>query len=117
MRPKESSQTHSQGDLYRSGLEQILSHRHPLYLLAKQMDWTVFEREFGLLYVEKVGRPGLPVRLLVGLHYLKYTFDESDESVVERFIENPYWQYFCGLEYFQHEFPLDPTSNIVKITF
>lgn len=112
MRPKESSQGHSQGELYRSGLEQILSHRHPLYLLAKQMDWSVFEQEFGLLYVEKVGRPGLPIRLLVGLHYLKYTFNESDESVVERFIENPYWQYFCGLEYFQHEFPLDPTSLV-----
>jgi len=51
------------------------------------------------------GRPGLPIRLVVGLHYLKYAYNESDESVVERFLENPYWQYFCGFEYFQHEFP------------
>ena len=47
---------------------------------------------------------------MVGLHYLKYTFDESDESVVERWIENPYWQYFCGFTYLQHELPLDPSS-------
>jgi IS5 family transposase len=70
----------------------------------------VFEQEFGSLYVENVGRPGKSIRLLVGLHYLKYTYSESDESVVERFLENPYWQYFCGFEYFQHELPIDPSS-------
>jgi len=47
---------------------------------------------------------------LAGLHYLKYTFNESDESVVARWVENPYWQYFCGYEYLQHELPLHPTS-------
>ena len=47
---------------------------------------------------------------MVGLHYLKHTFDESDESLVERWVENPYWQYFCGFEYLQHEWPLHPTS-------
>ncbi len=50
-----------------------------------------------------------PIRLLVGLHYLRHAFNESDESVVDRWVENPYWQYFCGLGYFQHQFPLDPT--------
>ena len=64
------------------------------------------------MYVENVGRPGLPIRLLVGLHYLKHAYNVSDEAVVERFLENPYWQYFCGCEYFQHNFPLDPTSLI-----
>jgi IS5 family transposase len=48
--------------------------------------------------------------LLVGLHYLKHAFDESDESVVARLLENPYWQYFCGFEYFIHRLPLDPSS-------
>ena len=76
------------------------------------MDWSIFEQEFGPLYVEGFGRPGLPIRLVVGLHYLKYAYNESDESVVERFLENPYWQYFCGFEYFQHEFPLDPSSLV-----
>jgi IS5 family transposase len=62
--------------------------------------------------VENFGRPGLAIRLVVGLHYLKYAYDESDESVVERFLENPYWQYFCGFEYFEHECPLDPSSLV-----
>ncbi len=47
---------------------------------------------------------------MVGLYYLKHTFDFRDESVVAGFIENPYWQYVCGHEYFQHDFPIDHGS-------
>jgi len=101
-----------QGDLFRSRLDQILNRRHPLYRLADTIDWSVFDKDFGKLYVENVGRPGLSIRLLVGLHYLKHAFNESDESVVDRLLENPYWQYFCGFEYFQHQLSLDPTSLV-----
>jgi len=101
-----------QGDLFRSRLDQILNRRHPLYRLADTIDWSVFDKDFGRLYVENVGRPGLSIRLLVGLHYLKHAFNESDESVVDRLLENPYWQYFCGFEYFQHQLSLDPTSLV-----
>jgi IS5 family transposase len=99
-------------DLFRSRLDQILNDKHPLFRLADSIDWSYFEREFGQYYVENTGRPGKPIRLMVGLHYLKHIYDVSDEAVVEHFVENPYWQYFCGYEYFQHEFPLDPTSLI-----
>jgi IS5 family transposase len=112
MRPRNVEESGRQGDLFRAQLEQILNREHPLYGLASGIDWSVFEEEFGPLYVENFGRPGLPIRLVVGLHYLKYSYNESDESVVERFIENPYWQYFCGFEYFQHEIPLDPSSLV-----
>jgi IS5 family transposase len=90
----------------------IVSHEHPLYRLAEAIDWTRFEAELGPLYAEAVGRPGLPTRLMVGLHYLKYLFDESDESVVEKWVENPYWQFFCGRTYFEHELPCHPTSLV-----
>jgi IS5 family transposase len=102
----------AQGDLFRSRLDQILNRKHPLFQLANQIDWQFFDSEFGQLFVENVGRPGLPTRLIVGLHYLKHAFNESDESVVGRFLENAYWQYFCGYEYFQHELPLDPSSLV-----
>jgi transposase, IS5 family len=101
-----------QGDLFRSRLDQILNRCHPLYRLADTIDWSFFDKDFGKLYVENVGRPGLSIRLLVGLHYLKHAFNESDESVVDRLLENPYWQYFCGFEYFQHHLSLDPTSLV-----
>jgi IS5 family transposase len=86
----------------------LVSHEHPLYRLAEALDWTRFESELGPPYAEAVGRPGLPTRLMVGLHYLKYLFDESDEPVVE----NPYWQFFCGRSYFEHELPCHPTSLV-----
>ncbi|AJE02129.1 IS5 family transposase [Geobacter pickeringii] len=110
MQPKSGSQ--DQGDLFRSRLDQFLNRQHPLFKLADSIDWSVFEKEFGSLYVENVGRPGLPIRLMVALHYLKHAFNVSDETVVAQFVENGYWQYFCGFEYFQHEFPLNPTSLV-----
>ena len=90
----------------------IVSHNHPLYRLAEAIDWARFETELGPLYAEAVGRPGLPTRLMVGLHYLKYLFDESDESAVAKWVENPYWQFFCGRTYFKHELPCHPTSLV-----
>lgn len=99
-------------DPHRVRLAALLSHEHPLYQLAEAIDWSRFDVEFGPLYAEEVGRPGLPMRLMVGLHYLKYLFDESDESVVEKYVENPYWQFFCGRTYFEHELPCHPTSLV-----
>jgi len=110
MKPK--SQSVDQGELFRSRLDQILNRLHPLFVLAGEIDWTVFENSFGPLYVENVGRPGTSIRLLVGLHYLKHAFNESDESVVAQLLENPYWQYFCGFEFFVHRLPLDPTTLV-----
>lgn len=110
MHPKKQSKP--QEELFCNRLEQIIDLNHPLCRLGQVINWSYFEEQFGSLYVENKGRPGKPIRLLVALHYLKHTYDESDESVVERFLENPYWQYFAGFEYFQHDFPLDPTSLV-----
>jgi IS5 family transposase len=110
MRAKKQMQ--SQEELFKSRLDQILDPKYPLFRLADAIDWEYFEKEFGGYYSEKMGCPGKPIRLLVGLHYLKHAYDESDESCVDRFLENPYWQYFCGYEYFQHEYPLDPTTLV-----
>ena len=110
MQPKKQHET---PDLFRSSLDQILNSKHPLYKLANQIDWSFFEKEFSGTYHKTMGRPGKSIRLMVALHYLKYTFDLSDEALLDGFIENAYWQYFCGFEYFQHEFPTDP-SNMTR---
>jgi IS5 family transposase len=99
----------SSGDLYRSRLDQILNPRHALFRLAGLINWDSFDEEFGRFY-RPLGRPAKPTRLMVGLSYLQHTFNLSDEAVVQRWIENPYWQWFCGCEYFQHELPCDPSS-------
>ena len=85
---------------------------HPLCQLGDSIDWQKFDNEFLVFYCENNGRPSIPTRIMVGLHYLKMTYNESDESVVRKFQENPYWQYFCGLSFFQHEAPCDPTSLV-----
>jgi IS5 family transposase len=110
MRPKDNSFEESHGDLFRSSLEQILDRRHSLYVMANKIDWARFDKSFGTLFAQRQGRPALPTRLVVGLHYLKHAYNESDESVVARLLENPYWQYFCGFKHFQHELPIDPSS-------
>jgi len=47
---------------------------------------------------------------MVGLHYMKHTYNLSDEEVVAHWAENPYWQHFCGETYFQHQLPIDPSQ-------
>lgn len=74
-------------------LKDQLNPAHPLVKLSQAIDWDNFELEFGKQTTSEGGRPALPTRLMVGLHYLKALYDESDESVVNKWVENPYWQY------------------------
>jgi len=97
-------------DLFRERLENILNRNHELYRLAGLISWDVFEQEFGIFYSAQKGRPGIPIRLMVGLTYLGHAYGLSDEAVVAGWVENPYWQYFCGETYFQHRLPIDSSS-------
>ena len=108
MKPKSSA--NPQGNLFTSSLRQIINMQHELVLLEKIIDWKSFDEYFGDLYHESQGAPGLPTRLMVGLHYLKYAFNFSDENTVAQFVENPYWQFFCGYDHFQIQPPCDPSS-------
>jgi IS5 family transposase len=97
-------------ELFRERLDNILNRRHELFKLANLIDWQAFEEEFGQFYSAKKGRPGIPIRLMVGLSYLGHAYGLSDEAVVSKWVENPYWQYFCGETYFQHKLPIDFSS-------
>ena len=101
-----------QTDLFRSRLENLVDHNYELVVLAEKINWDFFDGKFGCDFSDDNGRPALRTRLMVGLQYLKYMYDESDENVVKRFLENPYWQFFCGNEYFEHEVPCHPTSIV-----
>ena len=91
-------------------LKEIIDMNHKLVKLSKLIDWKRLEEIFSKYYHPSYGRPAKSVRLMVGLHFLKYMYDLSDEDVVERWKENPYWQYFTGENRFQYEFPIHPTS-------
>ena len=77
--------------------------------LAGLIDWSRFDEAYGRFYHQK-GRPGLPTRLMAGLHLLKHMDGLSDEAVCARWVENPYWQYFCGEQHFRHKLPFDRSS-------
>lgn len=96
-------------DLFRHRLENLIDQRHELVRPAALIDWERFDTEWGEAFCE-TGRPAIATRLIAGLHYLKHTYGLSDDEVVQRWAENPYWQYFCGETYFQHEPPLNPSS-------
>lgn len=94
-------------DLFRQELVNLVDLRHELCVLADKIDWKVLQERFGGLYAAGVGRPGHPIRLMVGLQLLKYLRKLSDEELVAQWVENPYWQYFCGEQYFRHDLPID----------
>jgi IS5 family transposase len=109
MRPRERRETGEQ-DLFRSRLDQIIDMSHPLAKLARTVDWKFLEGRFGEVYTDAAGHPPLPTRLMAGLAILKHTYDLSDEVLCERWVENPYYQYFCGEEFFQHRLMFDRSS-------
>ena len=103
MRPKKHETTGS-NDLFRARLDQIINMKHELVQLAGKIDWDWLDREIAPLYSDK-GRPGIETRFVVGLLLLKHIYGLSDEGVCERWIYDPYFQYFSGEEFFQHAFP------------
>jgi transposase, IS5 family len=109
MRPKERRET-GQSDLFRARLDQIVDREHALARLARAIDWGFLEERFGAVYTDDPGRPPLATRLMAGLAILKHMHDLSDEVLCERFIENPYYQLFCGEEFFRHRLPFDRSS-------
>lgn len=109
MRPKSSNES-PQRDLFRSRLESIIDRKHELVILASLIPWEIFDEQFGALYAQGKGRPGIPIRLMVGITYLGHAYGVSDEEILKQWVENPYMQFFCGETYFQHKLPMDPSS-------
>lgn len=99
-------------DMYKILIRQYIKENHELVLLSGKLNWDKLEKELGIYYCSDNGRPCIPIRKIAGIVMLKRIYNESDEGVLERWVENPYWQYFCGEVYFQHEPPFDRTELI-----
>ena len=95
-----------------SSLSDQLDSRHPLYRLADKIEWSRFQQAFCDLYSADNGRPAKPIRLMCGLLILKHLRNLSDESVVEQWSENAYYQYFCGCQHFTPSYPCNPTELV-----
>lgn len=92
--------------------EEQLNHKHPLYVLAEKINWQVFEEAFAKHYRKDFGRPAKPIRLMVSLLILKHVRNLSDESVVEQWSENAYYQYLGGKESFVASAPCEASELV-----
>lgn len=108
MKPKPID--HSQGRLFQQRLSSQLNPSHELYQLSKLIEWDYYEKEFANLFVEKMGAPAKPVRLIVGILMLQHMNGYSDQGAIDEWVENPYWQFFCGYDFLQWEKPIDSSS-------
>lgn len=95
-----------------TGLADQLDQKHPLYILANKINWSVFEDAFKVHYSEKMGKPAKPIRLMVSLLILKQVRNLSDENVVEQWSENLYYQYFGGEHQFKPCIPCVPPELV-----
>jgi transposase, IS5 family len=107
---KPHSRAPEQDDLLRPRLVDMIDAHHELVKLAALIDWEFFEREWATFFPSHQGRPATSPRLVAGLMYLQHAFKLSDEAVVARWVENPYYQHFTGEAFFQHRPPIDPSS-------
>ena len=107
---KSDTRKEQQGDLFKPLLRDFVSPYHAMVKLADAIDWKSFEDGLSASFCADNGRPSCPVRLMVALHYLKYASGMSDEAVLDEWLENPYWQYFTGGIYFEHEYPTDQST-------
>jgi IS5 family transposase len=101
----------SQLDIFKPLLSSIVSNKIPIVKLTEKVDWILIENEFGKFYSSN-GRPSVPTRTMVGLLMLKSMFSVSDEDLIPSWIQNPYWQYFCGEQYFRDSAPCDPSDLV-----
>lgn len=108
MKPRKPA-PQAQDDLFKIRLTDLINPQHPLSQLAQLIDWEQLDAELAPNFTDQ-GAPALPVRLMAGLMYLQHAEGLSDEAVVERWIQNPYWQHFCGESFFQHHFPCNPST-------
>ena len=108
MQPRK--QSNGQDDLFRARLDQIIDMHHELVRLGELIDWKLIGAKLGEVYTDAPGQPPLPTRLMAGLAILKHTHNLSDEMLCARWVENPYYQHFCGEEHFRHTAPFDRSS-------
>ncbi len=101
----------NQRNLFRPILKDIINPKHEVAILSDRINWQDFEDSFSPLY-SHTGQPGTPIRTMVGLLLLKRIYNLGDETVIEQWVQNPYFQYFCGEAEFQWTPPCDPSDMV-----
>ncbi|MDR2823860.1 MAG: transposase, partial [Prevotellaceae bacterium] len=101
-----------QRELFRIRLSDLINPQHELALLSQKIDWNYFDDEFKKYYCQNNGRPSMPIRLMVGVLILKHLYNLGDERIPEVWVRDVYFQHFCGMLFFEHKFPCDPSDFV-----
>jgi hypothetical protein len=83
--------------------------------LADIVPWGDLESSYAKTF-STTGRPGIRARYVLGSIIIKHQLQCSDDELGEQISENPYMQYFIGLERYQYHLPFDIStlSNVRK---
>lgn len=105
------TKTSTQKNLFKPHLVDFINTEHELVLLASKIDWNYFEESFSEFY-SHTGRPSMPIRFMVGCLLLKRIYNLGDETLAKSWVRDPYMQYFCGMDHFEHKFPCNPSDFV-----
>ncbi len=81
-------------------------------VMASLIPWQKYEDVYASLFSEERGAPALPFTMALGALIIKEKLGISDRETVEQIKENPYLQYFIGLESYNNEAPFDPSMLV-----
>jgi len=80
--------------------------------LADLIPWDELEDDYAAQFCKGFGAPAKPFRMALGALIIKARLGLTDEELVEQIKENPYLQFFIGLEAFQYSAPFDPSMMV-----
>ena len=80
--------------------------------LAELIPWDELEDDYASQFCKGFGAPAKPFRMALGALIIKARLGLTDEELVEQIKENPYLQFFIGLEGYQHSAPFDPSMMV-----
>lgn len=81
-------------------------------ILAKLIPRSEFEEKYAENFSEDIGAPAKSFRIALGALIIKEKLGTSDRETVEQIRENPYLQYFIGLESYSNQAAFDSSMFV-----
>ncbi|MDJ0583445.1 IS5 family transposase [Crocosphaera sp.] len=89
-----------------------LSPENRWVMMAELIPWEEFEEEYAKQFKREKGAPAKTFRMALGALIIKEQLGISDRETVEQIRENPYLQYFIGLETYTFEAPFEASMMV-----
>jgi hypothetical protein len=81
-------------------------------IMANLIPWSEFEDEYAKQFTMEMGAPAKSFRIAIGALIIKERLGLSDRETVEQIRENPYLQYFIGLNSYSNEAPFESSMLV-----